>query len=255
MIPNSAFAVALKDPAAEPLAAAAFLSALKGYTRDSARAFLQRQPGFLGRGLTLDAARALKTAAAAAGFATVLSAEEDIPCPPPAVKALKLEPKAAGFTVLAGGTATFVSFESVTLFTAAAFDAPVPPADLNALGSGLFRKIRRLAAFPSFAPVPVPPRETFFRADVICEGGRLRLLLEPETLDFSPLGADRSLSSFENYKKLLHRVSGPCFHAVKNHFLSALLSGLPLTPLKLSSPEACDLEISRLLLVTPQRAP
>ncbi len=254
MIPDTAFAVALKDPAAEPLAAAVFLSGVRGYTRDSARAFLKRQPGFLGRNLGLAAARELKDSAAAAGFDALLADEAEIPAGPPPVKTAKIEPKGAGFYAQAGGAIKFVSYGSVTLFTAAAFDAPVPPVNLSALEAGLFEKTRRLAGAPSAPVAAALQRETFFRADIICEGGLLRLGLEPDNLDFSPLGAERSLSGLENFRKLLNRVSGPCFKAVKNSFLAAFLSGSPLTQLKLASPEACGAELSRLLLVTAKRA-
>ena len=51
----SLFAVVIRDPLAPPQAAAAFLAGVKGFNRDSAREHLRRQPGFLGRGLTLEA--------------------------------------------------------------------------------------------------------------------------------------------------------------------------------------------------------
>lgn len=254
MTPIILYALALKDISAGPLAAADFLAGVKGYNKDSARAFLRSQPGFLGRRLGLEEARELKDAAGAAGFETVLAAEEEIPPPPTALKVSKLEFKDAGFSATAGGAIQFVEFAAVTLLTAAAFDAPAPPVSMAVVEAGLFEKLLRLAGAASPEPVTeTGARETFFRADLLAEGGQLRLLLEPENLDFSPLGPGRSHSSLVNFRELLKRLSASCPQAASNAFLPAFLAGKPLPQLKLSGAEACDVELSRLLLVTPQK--
>jgi len=251
---SDACAVALKDPAAAPLTPADFLLT-RGYTRDSARLFMRSQPGFLGRALTLADARALAQAAGDAGLATVLVRETDIPLPPAAVRAAKLEPKAGGFDIVAGGAIKFIPYGSVSLIAAAAFDAPAGQPRLETLGHGLFAGLMRLAGIKGYEPVSeTGPLETFFRADLIAEDGALRLLLEPENLDFSPLGAARSHSSLVNFRILLATLAAGCPGAVKNPFLTAFLANSPLAPLKLASPEACDTSLSRLLLLTPKRA-
>lgn len=245
---NEGFAVALTDPAAEPLAPLAFLSG-RGLGRDAARAFLRSQPGFLGRALTQDAAAELAAAAGTAGFRTLIAAESAIAPPLPPIKVLKLDVRASGFGMTAGGAVKFVPFTDVGIISAAAYEAPVPPVNIDVLKAGLFVKMLRLAGAPVFSPVSESgSKETYFRADIVAEKGQLRLLLEPENMDFSPLGAARSPSSLENFKLLLDRVSAPCFGAVKNAFLAAFLGGRPLTALKLSSAEACDTGLSRLLL-------
>ncbi|MDO8803181.1 MAG: hypothetical protein Q7R35_02010 [Elusimicrobiota bacterium] len=249
----SLYAIALKEAAAEPLAPAAFLSAVKGYTRDSARSFLRAQPGFLGRNLQLEAARELAAAAAQAGFDTMLIAETEVPAPPHPIESDWIEPKSNGFNARAAGALTFISYDSITVFSAAAFDAPAAADNISALKPGLFEKIARLAGIP-VPPVPAPPRETFFRADIIGGEERLRLLLKPENLDFSPLGPARSHSSLVNFRALLDAISAPAFKAVKNRFLQAFISSQPLTALKVASPEAADAELARLLILTSTRA-
>ena len=254
MTPVILYAVALERISVEPLAPAGFLAGIKGYDRDSARAFLRAQPGFIGRRLALEEAKELKAAALGAGFETVLAAETDIPALPPSLKVAKIEFKDAGFSAEAGGAVQLVAFEAVSLFTAAAFDAPVPPVSLDAIKKdSIFEKIMALAGEPPFEPVTeAGAKETFFRAYIIAERGQLRLLLEPESMDFSPLGPGRSHSSLINFRELLKRLSAACPKAVKNAFLPAFLAGKPLAQLKLAGAEACDTELSRLLLVTPQ---
>ena len=255
MTPVILYALALKDTACGPLAPAAFLAGIKGHDRDSARAFARAQPGFLGRRLGLEEAKELKAAALGAGFETVLAAEADIPALPPALKATKIIFKDDGFYAEAGGAVQFVNFGDVTLLTASAFDAPVPPVSLDAIKKdGVFETIMTLAGDPPFKPVTESgSRETYFRADLLAEGG-LRLLLEPENLDFSPLGPSRSHSSLINFKELLRQLSLACGKAVSNAFLPAFLAGSPLAPLKLAGPQACEAELSRLLLVTARKA-
>jgi|GEM_PF-1929034 len=245
----SLYALALKEAEIETLAAAAFLTVVKGFTREAARAFLRSQPGFLGRNLQLEAARALAAEAGQAGFATMLVAETDILPPPHALEPDLIEPKGNGFYARADGAPTFIPYDSIRIFSAAAFDAPSPPAGIQELKPGLFEKIAILAGAP---PPPVPaaaPKETFFRADIIGGEGPLRLLLKPEALDFSPLGPARAPSSLANFRTLLDVVSAPAFKAVKNRFLRAFLAGQPLTALKVASAEAADAELSRLLLL------
>lgn len=249
----STYALTLKDPAAEILAPAAFLAGVKGYDRESARNFLRAQPGFLGRNLQLEAARGLAAAAAAAGFETLLVEETAIPAPPRPIEADRIEPKGSGFEARAGGALTFIPYEAVTIFSAAAYDAVTLPDNLQALKPGLFEKLARLVGEPP-PPTPTPQRETFFRADIIFGEERLRLLLKPEKLDFSPLGPARSPSSLVNFRALLDTLSAPCFKTARNAFLQAFIAGRPLTPLKISSPEAADQELSRLLLLTTKRA-
>jgi hypothetical protein len=249
-----ACAVALRDPAAAPLAPAGFLAA-RGYGKDAARTLMRSQPGFLGRALTLEAARELAGAASAAGLETLLVREADIPAPLPAIKVLKLEPGAGGFTVQAGGALKEIPYASVSLIAAAAFDAPAPRPSLEALERSLFVKLMRLAGAETPAPATdLGPMETFFRADLIAEDGALRLLLEPENMDFSPLGPGRSHSSLVNFRALLAALAASCAGAVQNAFLVAFLANRPLAPYKLASAEACETSLSRLLLAASRRA-
>lgn len=254
MTPVILYAVALKETSAEPLAPADFLAGLKGYTRDSARAFSRSQPGYLGRMLQLEDARQMQAAALEAGFGTIIACETEIPPLPPAIKATKLELEGTGFSAASAGVLQFVKFADISLLTAAAFDAPLPPISLDAIKTDhIFDKIMTLAGDPPFKPVSGSgSRETFFRADIIAEGGLLHLQLQPENLDFSPLGAGRSHSSLVNFRKLLKQLASSCGQAVTNAFLPAFLAGSPLAPLKLAGPEACDQELSRLLLVSPR---
>ncbi len=249
----SLYALALKEASIEPLAPAAFLTGVKGYNRDSARAFLRAQPGFLGRNLQLEAARELAAAAGLAGFETMLVEETAVQAPPRPIETEKIEPKGNGFNATAGGALTFIPYESITVFTAAAYDAFTVPDTIQGMNPGVFEKIARLVGAET-PKVPAPVREIFFRADIISGTERVRLLLKPENLDFSPLGPARSPSSLINFRALLGTISAPCFTAVKNEFLLAFLAGRPLTPLKIAGPEAADLELTRLLLLTAKRA-
>jgi hypothetical protein len=52
---------------------------------------------------------------------------------------------------------------------------------------------------------------------------------------------------------LLKRLSAACPKAATNAFLPAFLEARPLAQLKLAGPQACDTELSRLLLVTPRK--
>ncbi|OGS12437.1 MAG: hypothetical protein A2285_04580 [Elusimicrobia bacterium RIFOXYA12_FULL_57_11] len=245
----SLFAVALKDHAAPPLAALPFLAGVKDFNRASAREVLRRQPGFLGRALSLEAAGELRASAAAAGFETMLVQEEEVPAPPPPLRTVKIELKGNGLYSTAAGAVEFIPYGEIQLLSAGAFDAPVPPVTMEALKDSLFLKIR--ASLPGGAaqgPRAGAPRETFFRADLLAGDGRLRLLLEPETLDFSPLGALRSQSSLVNFRTLLGKIAAPAFNAVKNAFLNTMLAGAPLADLKLASAAACEAELAYLLL-------
>ncbi|MEI7529325.1 MAG: hypothetical protein WCK76_10310 [Elusimicrobiota bacterium] len=243
----SVYAVALKDPAAPPLAAAGFLAGTGEYSKDSAREYLRRQPGFLGRRLTLEAAVGLRAQAAAAGLEAMLLDEAAIPVPPP-LSPVKIELKGTGFYFTAAAAVEFVPYEAVTVLAAGAYDAPVEPLNLAALKASVFMKIRdSVLGTPEMSTAARAPLETFFRADIVAGEGRLRLLLEPEKLDFSPLGAERGQASLANFRTLLGKLAAPAFGAAKNAFLRAFLAGEPLALLKLASPEACDLELARLL--------
>ena len=248
----SLYALPLKEAAIEPLAPAAFLSGVKGYNRDSARDFLRAHPGFLGRNLQLETARELAAAAEQAGFETMLVPETDLPLPPPCLETDRIEPKGSGFNARAAGALTFIPYDSIIIFSAAAFDAPAVADSIPALKPGLIEKLALLAGAPPM-PAPTAHKETFFRADIIGGEERLRLLLKPENLDFSPLGPARSPSSLANFRALLGLLAAPAFNAVKNRFLQALIAAQPLTNLKVASPEAADLELSRLLLLSNRR--
>ena len=245
----SVFAVVVKDPLAPPLAPAAFLSGLKKINQDSARELLRANPGFLGRGLALPAAEELRAAAASAGLETMLVAETEIAPPPPALRAVKIELKGSGLNSTAAGAVTFIPYETISVICAGAFDAPVEPPDMMALEASVFLKIRN--ALPGTGPAASEPkvsRETFFRADLLADYGRLRLSLEPENLDFSALGPERTPASLTNFRTLLGKISAPAFGAVKNAFLLAFLAGAPLADLKLASAAACDADFTRLML-------
>lgn len=245
----SLYAVALRSPALPLLAPAAVLAAFS--SRDSAP-FLRSNPGFLGRRLTLEKARALAGAAAGGGFETILADEADLPLPPPALTADTIEIEAGGFRAASGGRLYFIPYDSVSVLAAAAYDAPAPPGSFDALKPALYARLAALAGLPAPAAAE-PAKETFFRADIIGGDGPLRLLLKPETLDFSVLGKDKAPSSEANFRALLGRLSAPAFTAVKNHFLGAYLSGAPLAPHKTAGPEACDTGLSLLLLLAKEK--
>ncbi len=249
----SGFALALKDPAAPPEAAAGFLSDSGFADKDAAREFVRRNPGFLGRALTPEAAEKLKAAADAAGLASALFDEEELKPPPLPLRAARLEPKGTGFNVQAGGAIVFMKYEDIRLIAAAAYDAPVPPASQEALKASVFEGIRRLAGLPGYEPaLSEPPKDTFFRADVVMADGT-RLLLEPETLDFSALGPARTHSSLVNFRTLLDALSAPAFKAAKNAFLLTFLASKPIAAIKTAGPDACDTALSLLLLLTSKR--
>ncbi len=252
----SLFAVALRDPAADPAAASAFLCAAGGLTRDSALDFQRRSPGFLGRSLPAAEAERLRAAAAAAGLETALFAETDLLAPPEPLKAAKIDPKPTGFYAQAAGAITFVKNEDVSLIAAWAWDAAVPPQSHEALKASVFEGIRRLAGLPGHEPRRDPPRDTFFRADILAasEQGPLRLLLAPESLDFSPLGPKREHSSLLNFRLLLDAMAAPAFKALRNGALNAFLAGRPLAPFKTAGPEACDAGLSLLALLAKEKA-
>jgi hypothetical protein len=248
---DEGFAVLLKEPAAEPLAPLAFLSGVKDHKKDSARAFLLAQPGFLGRALTREAAQELAAAASAAGFAAATVEESAVQAPPPPIKALKIKVKDGELEIVAGGAIRTFAAEGVSVISAAAYDAPLPPLNLDPLKASVFAKIMRLAGMPVFSPVSdLANTETFFRADLLAENGELRLLLEPENLDFSTLGPDRTHSSLVNFRTLLSQLSAGGPGAVRSIFLDAFLAGRPLTALKSASAEACDTALSRLMLLS-----
>lgn len=243
------YAALLKDPLAQLLAPESFLSGRPGFGRDSAQRFLRANPGFLGRNLPLEAARELSEAAGLAGFETLLVPEGELPAPPKDMPAEKIEVKGNGFSARLPGAVVFVPYDSITVIAAAAWDAEARPDTVQALAPGLFAKIAALAGAP-LPPVPAAPKETFFRADVIGGEGPLRLTLRPETLDFSPLGPARSPSSLINFRLLLDNLAAPSFGAVRNSLLTAFLASVPLAPHKFASPEAADLSLSRLLLLS-----
>lgn len=249
----SVFALALKDPAAPPEAAAAFLASAGFSDKDAAREFVRRNPGFLGRSLTLEAAEKLRAAATAAGLATALFDEGELNPPPLPLRAARLEPKGTGFNVQAGGAIVFMKYEDVRLIAAAAYDAPVPPPSQEALKASIFDGVRRLAGLPGYEPaLSEPPKDTFFRADLVMADGT-RLLLEPEGLDFSALGPSRSHSSLVNFRALLDALSAPAFKAVRNAFLLTFLASKPIAAMKTAGPEACDTALSLLLLLIAKR--
>ncbi|OGR65061.1 MAG: hypothetical protein A2X31_07850 [Elusimicrobia bacterium GWB2_63_22] len=249
----TAFALALKDPAAPPEAAAGFLVNAGAADKDAAREFVRRNPGFLGRALTREAAEKLRAAAAAAGLATALFDEEEVKLPPLPLRAARLEPKGTGFEVQAGGAIVFMKYEDVRLIAAAAYDAPLPPPSQEALKASIFDGIRRLAGLPGYEPaLSEPPKDTFFRADIVM-ADNTRLLLEPEALDFSALGPSRSHSSLVNFRALLDALSAPAFKAARNAFLLAFLASKPITGMKTAGPDACDTALSLLLLLIEKR--
>lgn len=252
----SLFALALKDPAADPAPAAALLASCAAMNGGAARTFLRRNPGFLGRALTLEAAEALKSAADSVGLVTALFSEDDIRLPPPPLKVSKIEPKGSGFYAFAGDERFFFKYEDVRLIAAAAYDAPVPPPSQEALKASVFEGVRRLAGLPGYEPADGEPgKETYFRADIMAgtENGTVRLLLEPENLDFSALGPSLSHSSLVNFRTLLDTLSAPAFNAARNAFLTAFLASKPVAAMKTAGPEACDTGLSLLLLLTSKR--
>lgn len=249
----SVYAVALKAPDLPLTAPAAFLAGFGNCGADAALDFLKGNPGFLGRGLPLEKARALAAAAGQAGFETIIAAETDLPAPPPEIIAEKIEIEKTGFRAAGGGALHFIAYDSILVFAAAVYEAPAAPRSFAALKPPLFARLAALAGKPAPA-LPAPAKETFLRADIIGGDGPVRLLLKPENLDFSALGPAHSLSSETNFRALLARLAAPAFTAVRNHFLEALISPVPVPVRKLSGPGACDTGLSLLILLAKEKA-
>lgn len=242
----SLYAVALKAVTVPTLDPAPVLTAA-GKSPEEAAAFLRSYPGFLGRRLPLDQARALAETAALAGWPALIAAEAGLPAPPPPVFPEKIEIADDGFYATAAGARLFIPYDSVTVIAAAAYEAPAETATLPALKAGLFSRLYALAGRP-LPPAPAPPSETRLLADIIGGTEPLRLRLKPEDLDFSPLGRELSLSSEVNFRKLLEEITARSFKAAGSACLAALRSGRPLRPLRYSGAGACDEALTRLLL-------
>jgi hypothetical protein len=242
------YCVPLSRPGEAALAPLDFLASRPGGDRDKARTFLRANPGFVARRLAYEAAMELRAAAAAAGLDAGVTAEEDLPVPPPAARPVKVELAGTGFTATTAATRDFYPFESVRVICAGAYDAETAPLNLDGAKAGIIAELREKFFGPPAVALSAPPRDTFFRADLVLEGG-LRLLLEPEKLDFSPLGADRAPSALANFRLLLGRLAAPCFGALRNAFVPAFLASRPLAPHKAASAAACDTALARLLLL------
>jgi hypothetical protein len=242
----SLYAVALKAVQIPTLAPAPVLTAA-GKSPNEAAAFLRANPGFLGRRLQLAEARALAEAAALAGLPALIAAEAGLPAFPPAVFPQKIEIADDGFYASAAGKRLFVPYDSVTVISAAAYEAPVEPATLPALKAALYSAIATLSGRPRRETQPTA-RETRLLADIIGGPEPLRLRLKPEDLDFSPLGSELSPSSEANFSKLLVEIAARSFKAAGSACLAAMVKGRPLAPLRYSGAEACDEALTRLLL-------
>lgn len=240
----SACFVALKDPAADPFSPLDFLCG-RGYTRDAALGFLRNNPGFLGRRMSPEAAADLR--AAAAGLEVLLAAEDDLPALPGPLTVKRAVPKAGGFEVTDGNSFRYVPADSVRLAAAWAWDAPAPPLNTSTLAAGLAGGIKASLSGESPREEDAGPRDTFFRAELLAGGRRLRF--SPEELDFSPLGAEKGPGSLENFRRLLDRLVAPAFGAVRSAFFSAFLARRPLAGLKVAGPAACGADLARLLLL------
>lgn len=248
------YALALKDPAgAVPTG---FLSSVAGLEGEAALAFARANPGFLGRALQPAAAEKLIEAASAMGLDAALFAEEDLPSPPAPLKPAKIELSTSGFFAHVQEKKLFVKSEDISILAAWAWDARLPPASAAEAKADVFMELARLAGMQDAAAAAPPRRETFFRADIMAaaDGAPLRLLLEPENMDFSTLGPKREPSSLLNFRLLLDGLAAPAFGAAKNAALLAFLAGRPLAPLKTAGPEACDAGLSRLLLLANKKA-
>jgi len=246
------YTVFLKDPLLPPLAPLDFMAKRLGGTAEAEK-FLRANPCFLGRNLTLDAAKPLAEEAASAGLPAVLAAEADLAALPRAWKPSKIAPAGTGFNADLSGIRTFVPYESVSLITAGAFDALLPPVTLEPIRKDLLENVKKLAGMPVSRQTLPATRSPFFRAEVITEKGELRLVLEQENLDYSGLGKEREQSSFLNFRKLLDILAASALNALKNPFLEAFLAGKPAAPFKLSSEQACETDTARLLLLAPRR--
>jgi len=248
----SGFAVALTAAEAHPGPAAEFLARRPGFSLRSAREQLRRSPGFLGRALTLNAAAELRSAAEAAGLPCAIFPEEELGDLPAPLKPGALLPGPSGFKFFSGNAPVFVNYSQITALSVACWDAPPPASGHAALLPGLFRRLLEAAGANRLPPPARGPLETHLRADLVTAAG-LRLLLEPESLDFSGL-AGRGPSAAANFRALLRELSGRTPGARRNLFLGAFLEGRDLAPLKLSGPDAADLDLARLLLTAPRAA-
>ena len=245
------YAVFLRDPFLPPRAPLELMARRLGGAA-GAEEFLGENPGFLGRHLTLEAAKSLAEAATKAGLQTVLAAEAAVAALPPALKPVKITPAGTGFHAGMPGARNYISYDSVSLITAGAFDPVLPPVTLEPLRKGLLEEVKKLAGMEIPRQTLPAARETFFRAEVIARAAEVRLVLEAENLDYSGLGKERTHSSFLNFRKLLQILSGSSMKALRNPFLEAFLSGKPLARLKLASQQACETDTARLLLLSPR---
>jgi len=246
----SGFAVALTAAEAHPGPAAEFLAARPGFSLRSAREQLRSSPGFLGLALTLEAAAALRADAEAAGLPCAIFPEEELRRLPAPIKPGAILAGPSGFEFFSGAEPVLAEYAQVTAFAAYGWDAPPPASGHAALRPGLFRRLLEAAGANRLPPPARGPLETYLRADLVTAAG-LRLLLEPESLDFSGL-AGRGPSAAGNFQALLRELSGRTPGARRNLFLGAFLEGRDLAPLKLSGPDAADLDLARLLLTAPR---
>jgi len=270
------YCVLHKDPGYSRDKAADFLAGERCISRTEAAKAVRKNPGFLLENASLNKSSAFNLRASAYGFETILLSYKDLKEPPPALAVSKVELKTQGFYYTCGGVREHISYETVRLLTACAFDVELPRKNEAAImEAGLISSLRaryfpftpliggerdksQAAAPPDCPPpagfaeetlwaktdgeAPLPPaapaRETVFLADIFTGlPAPVRLHIPCEEQDYSGIGPKKSLSSLENFRVLLGELSARSFGTRGNIFLDAFLKQEPVVPLKYASTE------------------
>jgi len=233
-----------------------FLAVERCIDRADAAAAFKKTPGFLLENAELGKASAFNFRASAFGFETLLLSQKELKSPPPASALLKIEFKTDGFYYFSNATKEHIPFEAVKAVTACAFAVEMPPKDTSVTEAGLLDSLRaryfpfalpfgeKYSQAPVTPPPPSPVRETVFLADILTGGPiPLRLTLNCDEHDYSSLGEKKTLSSFENFRLLLGKLSSRAFGAARNPFLQALLGKKALNQLKYPSTASYEKEL------------
>ncbi|OGS07059.1 MAG: hypothetical protein A2270_05180 [Elusimicrobia bacterium RIFOXYA12_FULL_51_18] len=282
------YCVLHKNPGYSRDKAAYFLAGERCISRTEAAAAVRKNPGFLLENASLNKSSAFNLRASAYGFETILLSYQDLKEPPPALPVSKVELKTEGFYYTCGGVREHVSYETVRLLTACAFDVELPRKNEPAImEAGLINSLRARyfpfppliggerekppAATPPDCPLPAgfaemalwakaddesplppeaPARETIFLADIFTgPSAPVRLHIPCDEQDYSGIGPKKSLSSLENFRVLLGELSVRSFGTRGNIFLNAFLKQEPIVPLKCTSIETYETELAWLCTI------
>lgn len=254
------FCVLHKDPDYSAERTADFLAVERGLSRTEAAAAFKKSPGFLLENAELGKSSAFNLRASAFGFETLLLPQKKLKSPPPASVLSKIEFSEDGFFYLSSSLRERLPFEAIKFIAAGAFGAPRPANDAAEPETDALSFLRR-RYFPFALPVGekhnsptemqrTPQMETVFQADILTGGPeQRRLTIACDDLDYSALGAKKSLSSFENFRVLLEELASRAPEAATNRFLRALVGKKTLSGLRCPSAAAYEKELIWLLTI------